>query len=238
MHEGTHMNLDEMHDDASDIDEEREAQFTEEQLVAMIADQIPWREKVHAQLAIDAVRSAKLFTGNTSDWNVRQQDEISIATKTHLEQLKKWNVQMKNDVLILNNLLEAGMDKTPEMNGARVDMLRELGTMEPGMTNNVNEAPVGEAGSEAALTALKIKELKTDQRRAFDIITWHVKQMLAGKNPPPLRMILYGEGGTGKSKVIQSVTAEMEHLRAGSLLLKSAYTGVAASLIDGKTTTV
>lgn len=51
-------------------------------------------------------------------------------------------------------------------------------------------------------------------------------------------MIIYGEGGTGKSKVIQTVTEEFDRQGARALLVKAAYTGIAASLIDGKTTHV
>ncbi|KAG1830513.1 hypothetical protein EV424DRAFT_1267198, partial [Suillus variegatus] len=54
--------------------------------------------------------------------------------------------------------------------------------------------------------------------------------------PPPLRMIIHGEGGTGKLKVIQTITEYFAHNSAKNMLLKAAYTGVAASLIDGKTT--
>ncbi|OCH87121.1 hypothetical protein OBBRIDRAFT_697946, partial [Obba rivulosa] len=75
-----------------------------------------------------------------------------------------------------------------------------------------------------------------DQLRAYDIIVWHLDQTLQGKNPKPLRMVIHGEGGTGKSKVIQTVTEYFVQKGAKYLLLKSAYTGVAASLIDGKTT--
>ncbi|KAJ3729825.1 hypothetical protein C8R42DRAFT_549590, partial [Lentinula raphanica] len=54
-------------------------------------------------------------------------------------------------------------------------------------------------------------------------------------DPPKLRMIIHGEGGTGKSRVIQTITKMFETKKASSMLLKSAYTGIAASLIDGKT---
>lgn len=67
-------------------------------------------------------------------------------------------------------------------------------------------AQVEHVGPEIALTAVNPSELRRDQYRAFDIITWHLEQTIAGADPPPLRMILYGEGGTGKSKVIQTVT--------------------------------
>ncbi|KIL70016.1 hypothetical protein M378DRAFT_60844, partial [Amanita muscaria Koide BX008] len=78
--------------------------------------------------------------------------------------------------------------------------------------------------------------LKSDQFRAFDIISWHLEQTISRKNHPPLRMIIYGEGGTGKSKVIQTVTAAFAAKGVSFMLVKSAFTGVAASLIDGKTT--
>ncbi|KAJ3897533.1 hypothetical protein F5879DRAFT_782230, partial [Lentinula edodes] len=77
--------------------------------------------------------------------------------------------------------------------------------------------------------------LKVDQRQAYKIVVWHLDQTLAGKQPPPLRIILYGEGGTGKLRVIQTITEAFGRHNMRGLLLKGAYTGVAASLIDGKT---
>ncbi|KAI0349341.1 hypothetical protein OH77DRAFT_1380004, partial [Trametes cingulata] len=52
----------------------------------------------------------------------------------------------------------------------------------------------------------------------------------------PLRMLLIGEGGTGKSRVIQTVTQLFAAKGSADLLVKAAYTGIAASLIEGKTT--
>ncbi|KAL4077871.1 hypothetical protein J3A83DRAFT_4087193 [Scleroderma citrinum] len=76
--------------------------------------------------------------------------------------------------------------------------------------------------------------LKPDQFRAYDIITRHLDRTLSGYEPSPLRMLILGEGGTGKSKVIQTVTEYFAQRGVVHILLKSAYTGVAAS-IDGKT---
>jgi hypothetical protein len=74
--------------------------------------------------------------------------------------------------------------------------------------------------------------LKEDQRRAYDIMTWHLDQTLA--NIPNLHMILYEEGSIGKSAVIQTVTDAFAECGASGLLLKASYTGVTASLIQGK----
>lgn len=49
-------------------------------------------------------------------------------------------------------------------------------------------------------------------------------------------MILYREGGTGKSRVIQTITNLFRSRGVEQMLVKAAYTGIAASLIDGKTT--
>ncbi|OCH88800.1 hypothetical protein OBBRIDRAFT_695813, partial [Obba rivulosa] len=78
--------------------------------------------------------------------------------------------------------------------------------------------------------------LRADQRRAFDIVTNHLRETLQGGNPRQLLMVLYGEGGTGKSKVIQTITEDFVQQGAAHMLVKAAYTGIAASLIDGKTT--
>jgi Cdc6-like AAA superfamily ATPase len=59
---------------------------------------------------------------------------------------------------------------------------------------------------EIEMRSLEPDSLNVFQRRAYEIITQHLHSMLSGNNPKPLRMVLYGEGGTGKSKVIQAVT--------------------------------
>ncbi|KAJ8589090.1 hypothetical protein M405DRAFT_792072, partial [Rhizopogon salebrosus TDB-379] len=89
--------------------------------------------------------------------------------------------------------------------------------------------------AEEALSPLDLANLNEDQRRAYDIIAWHLSQLLAGENPSPLRMRIEGEGGTGKSRVIQTVTELFRWNAITHILRKAAYTGIAASLIEGQT---
>ncbi|KZT03543.1 uncharacterized protein LAESUDRAFT_630904, partial [Laetiporus sulphureus 93-53] len=49
-----------------------------------------------------------------------------------------------------------------------------------------------------------------------------------------LLMLMLREGGTGKSKVIQTITEQFKADNADTKLMKAAYTGIAASLIGGK----
>ncbi|KIK79552.1 hypothetical protein PAXRUDRAFT_73888, partial [Paxillus rubicundulus Ve08.2h10] len=78
------------------------------------------------------------------------------------------------------------------------------------------------------------------QWQAYDIINWHLMEMLSGQEPPQLLMHIPGEGGVGKSKtsiisMIQTITENFMNKGAGHLLVKGAYTGIAASIVDSKT---
>jgi hypothetical protein len=48
-------------------------------------------------------------------------------------------------------------------------------------------------------------------------------------------MMIYGEGGTGKSKVIQTISSLFKQKGMAYALQKTSYMGIATSLIDGKT---
>ena len=79
--------------------------------------------------------------------------------------------------------------------------------------------------------------LEKQQWIAFRIITRsflenHLNH-LASKKTNPLRMLLTGPGGTGKSHVVKAVHKVMEHYRVGHTIRFLAPTGSAASLIDG-----
>ena len=92
-----------------------------------------------------------------------------------------------------------------------------------------------EHGPEEASTAIDPTMLRYDQFRAYNIITGHLQETLAGRKPPPLRMLVHGEPSTGKSKVIQMTMQHFISHTAKYMFMKSAYMGVASSLIDCKT---
>jgi hypothetical protein len=80
--------------------------------------------------------------------------------------------------------------------------------------------------------------LNKKQAMAFRIVANHavedIMHPLIGK-PDPLRMLLTGEGGTGKSRVIKAIQEFFKRIGAPWWLLVSAPTGKAASLILGAT---
>ncbi|KAF8574050.1 hypothetical protein K439DRAFT_1373600 [Ramaria rubella] len=107
---------------------------------------------------------------------------------------------------------------------------------EEGSLGTVNHTGPLEESAEAALTSVDPSCLLPSRCRAYDIITWYLAATLSGQNPPQLLMQIQGEGGTGKSKVIQTVTEYFATQESCVMLLKAAYTGIAASIINGKTT--
>lgn len=58
---------------------------------------------------------------------------------------------------------------------------------------------------------------------------------MAGRKPPQLMMIILGEGGTGKTVIINEVTKLFALLGVSGMLAKTATSGVAATLISGTT---
>ena len=194
-----------------------------------------WRETVYGQLAIEKARKANIFTSTNEQWPVTG-SAIHCATKSDLRRLGQWRKQMEDDIEAQNKKQDEQEPKRHADNdiGPSVQCIGE--DMIEGNGDKTYQDVQGEMPPESPLPPVEAARLNTEQFRAFDIIRRHLHLTLQGTPPPPLRMITYGEGGTGKSQVIQTVTETFTAHNVPHLLLKSAYTGIAASLVNGKTT--
>ena len=81
--------------------------------------------------------------------------------------------------------------------------------------------------------------LNENQRVVFNLFVGHYLEVLEGREPEPILLQVDGQGGTGKSHVIRTVSAWLERLAAGKgyelLVVRAAPTGVAANNINGVT---
>ena len=206
----------------------------------VVITEMPTREDIHALLAVEKAKQARVFDDESDCWDVKDGRQATVGSAESLLLLQEWKTQMESDVNAFNQARSNNNipDDEGQTLGAYVDGgdpgARVIPLLETDNRPGHTTEPTMEV-SEQALTSINPSMLKDDQYRAYDIITWHLDQTLAGANPPPLRFIIHGEGGTGKSKVIQTVTEYFKCRGAGHMLLKSAYTGIAASLIEGKT---
>ena len=207
-------------------------ELTEEGLAELKAAAVPYREHLHGVLAIEVAKRAKIFHDELSSWSNATTSLPRIADDDDLRMIASWANQLQADVA----------QKNAQHLPPPPDLPTQAPLIEP-LTDGTLAAdicPLSDAlaSSEEALDGMDVSHLRPDQARAYGIIGWHLDQTLNDASPPPLRMVLYGEGGTGKSRVIQTVTDAFEARGSKHILVKAAYTGVAASLVNGKTTHV
>jgi ATP-dependent DNA helicase PIF1 len=82
--------------------------------------------------------------------------------------------------------------------------------------------------------------LQSAQRHIYDVVVGHYRQIQIGLSPPPLRINIDGEAGTGKSHLIAVLSATLHDIAMSngkpSPLVRAAPTGAAALNINGRTT--
>ena len=210
-----------------------DSMYTEEGLQALKAMCTSLAEQQNALAAIAAARLSGYFSdGSNRVWNVSTASHLANATAADLTNLQNWKLHMEAEVQVMALAQDSGVDPPIADNG-ELSVLVLMG--QQGRTQNRPSVRYQELQEpERALDLVPVQQLWEAQFRAYDIIVWHLEQMIAGHRVLPLQMIVYGEGGTGKSRVIQTVTDAFHSRESSFLLVKAAYTSMAASLIDGK----
>jgi hypothetical protein len=203
--EETNAHQGEIEMDREDEDMEEELIITEEHIKNAETNQESWRDVLHGRQAIATAEKANIFSTATESWTVKEHT-VHNATGGDLQQLAEWRLQMKGDVA-RQNAMETD-DQTPG-GGRKVNVggsVRRLEAEDLVGRHTVEGKQQAELAPERPLEAVGVAKLNAEQFQAYDIIQRHLQLTLQGKAPPPLRMITHGEGGTGKSQVIQTST--------------------------------
>ncbi|KAF8673089.1 helicase family, partial [Rhizoctonia solani] len=135
--------------------------------------------------------------------------EVNRATNQDLAKLTEWLNQLELERRVANETRTGSGDIPANPNEAGSPDVVPLEDIRARHSAETFSSPL----QEEAIVPAAVDDLFPEQRRAFDIVR-----------------------GTGKSRVIQTITQEFKQQGASHMLLKSAYTGIAASLIDGQTT--
>ena len=181
------------------------------------------REYVHGQLAVEAARIQGVLPDSKTKWDVLPESDVETAPPNIEAVLDTWKLELQR-----SSLLSEETDLDPQISTT---------ISEPGVCPiaDLSDLTRGENKERETISAIEVDRLNDDQRRAYDIVDWHLRDTIDGNIVPQLLMMIPGEGGVGKSKLIQTITQNFERQKKGYWCVKGAYTGIAASLIDGKT---
>lgn len=174
-------------------------------------------EMINGQLAVEAGRLIGLFSEDTeeptTDTFSGAQHMFRNAIEEDFNNLQNWRSRLdvtSPDGLSVHNIHDTNAD-------ARVERLSEVQvTRSDTLVSNDHET---------LPNTINVDFLNEDQLQAFDIIIWHVERTLSGHQPPPLRLMIHGEGGTGKSALLRTVSEYFSMRGIGHRLKKTAYTG-------------
>ena len=189
------------------------------------------KEYIHGLLGVEAAKIRGIFQDDSEDWDIREEEQVSTAADDMDTKLQRWRFQLEQSSLLTDNP-DPLLGPEEHSSEARVQAIADLWRNE--MRNEGMNICEKEEMSKDVLHD-QVERLNDDQRRAYDIIDWHLNETISGKKPPQLLMAIPGEGGVGKTKLIQTITQNFNLQGVDDWLVKGAYTGIAASLIDGKT---
>lgn len=224
-------------DDERDVDAEyisRQIHLTEEDLEAYEVSRKNEQEEDHAFAALTIAKFKNIFNDEMLTWRCESPSpDVQIAHGNDYLKLENWKQSMVLNIAKLNQDDDDVVERADETGD--VSIMSYATDVDNDASIEGVEAMVEARNAEDHLERIDPEFLLKDQCRAYDIINWHLTETLEGRKPNQLLMIIAGEGGVGKSKTIQSITGNFERRQVADLLAKSAFTGIAASIVDGKT---
>nr|GAT49182.1 predicted protein [Mycena chlorophos] len=221
-------------DDDGEADFEHETDnplvnLTEEDVKAARLNRYAVRETVFGIKAMDVAYRIGIFDRDALGLQVDFQG-VERASEEELETYDRVNKQVmsftrRKGVIDHSELVEP-VNGDVVVGGGGVELSRDAGDV----------VDMGDPLAEKALLHASIaSKLNDEQRLAHDIIADHLQDTMQGREPEQLLMIVRGEGGTGKTVLINSVSRLFDALDSSDILAKTATTGVAASLFGGQT---
>ncbi|KAE8230711.1 hypothetical protein CF326_g4281 [Tilletia indica] len=126
--------------------------------------------------------------------------------------------------------------------GAAGQFLPPSTSTDPVIIPDLHLAPTTERLTNKNMTSTELidalvaeRKLNSAQTMAFTIAARHFFAELSGTVVPPLRLLMHGEGGTGKTVVVRLLRELLESYGKGNAILFMAPTGKAAAAIGGST---
>ena len=160
------------------------------------------------------------------NYSLSQNHPAFPATANDLELFDVWDNTLANS-------LEIGTDddyRTQE--SASANMLQD--TLPP-LSSSVTEPTVSQLVPVPSPQTQRSTVLNEKQNMVLDIVASHVHSHVKGLTPPQCLLVVHGQGGTGKTAVLNAIADTFEDFGVSALLAKTAMSGVAASIVRGCT---
>lgn len=171
---------DSSHDIVEEEDIEADVNGTDEDDFAPLLECRVTTEDVNGILAVEKAKAARIFPMNEMLPNeVDVRGSSRDGDQNDMENLMKWKGQLTQQALETWRINE----EPDSENFAHVFPLHESSANSTGLVAHM-------IWPEEALSAIKPDMLNIDQRRAYDIIKWHLDRTLAGHQPPPSACLL------------------------------------------------
>lgn len=182
------------------------------------------REFLYADSAVNVGIDSGALTSHVTAPHI--QKHAHPATSQEQEQFHVWENALNSVILSSND----SDDAVPPSDAAAVpDEITEV------HLPSLHEPEVTVAPSNISPHIPFCPNLNRKQAMAHDIITSHLRAHLLNKTPTQRLMIVHGQGGTGKTALLNAISKTFSEITSPHSLAKTAMSGVAASLIGGQT---
>ena len=180
------------------------------------------REQLFAEAAISIGTEAGVLRDD--EYSAAYPHAAPLANDNDLQRFRTWESVLRNEP-----------DQTAEIaSSSEAHDVLSLGEIP--MIMDVDSEPTAIAITQEA-PPINDMDLVLNERQmmAYTIVTNHLRDHLSQRNPPQRLVIVHGQGGTGKSALLNAISKTFDDLGASDLLAKTAMSGVAASIIGGQT---
>ncbi|KAG8899543.1 hypothetical protein FRB99_006578 [Tulasnella sp. 403] len=218
--------------DNSDIEMEEEVemadglgeQISEESLASLLKTHYNLQEQAYVDSTMEIARGVYMFSTEDKPWT-----PLPLASRADADAEKslfEWKKAMEQEAERLfqdaSNQIPSG-ESQPSNSGntSTIEVLTNSSKCQSNSqpTIEVVDGEANDDGMGHTSQALIGDNLLEDQKWAFNTIKAHLQCSLSESNTPQLLMVIQGEPGTRKSKVIQTVTQLFELMGQGTCLL-------------------
>ena len=135
------------------------------------------KEYVHGQLAVEAARIKGIFPNIDAIWKVdsTEEDTVKIAGEDVDNTINKWQTQLEQSSLVNDDI---NLETNTRVKNIEAGVMPIFQLLNHSNHDNVMDKTI-------STSLFDVENLNDDQRRAYNILDWHLNKTNNGNPPPP-----------------------------------------------------